>query len=137
MINPKKNNAFTLLEITIVIIVIGILASIALPRFLKTMELSRATEALAQLSAIRRAMDRCYLLSNTTYNSCANFTDLDLENPNTVPNAHFTYGLGTPGATNFTITATRNSLDGGDTASTITITENGTKTGTGSFSNIK
>jgi len=127
---------FTLLEIIIVIIIVGILASLALPRFLKTVEFSRASEALAQLSSIRRAMERCYLWTNT-YVLCNAFTALDIDDPATQTNAHFTYGLGVPTAAAFTITATRNAVNGGDGTATITINEAGTKTGTGPFAGIR
>ena len=132
----NKKNGFTLLEIIIVVIIIGILASLALPRFFKTVEFSRANEALAGLSAIRRAMERCYLFKNQ-YNSCTTFADLDVEDPGGLTNAHFSYAISAPTAANFTITATRLSLDGGTTTDTIKIGDTGTKVGTGNFSGIK
>ncbi len=131
-----KHGGFTLLEIVIVIIITGVLAGLAISRFFKTIEFSRANEALSQLSAIRRAMDRCYLI-NSNYSSCNNFSTLDVEDPASLSNVHFTYSLGTPGATTFTITATRNTFNGGDGSSIITINENGVKSGSGSFSNIQ
>jgi len=131
-----RQRGFTLLEIIIVIIIVGILASLALPRFLKTVEFSRANEALAQLSSIRRAMERCYLMTNT-FVPCNAFTALDVDDPGGQANAHFTYGLGTPTASAFTITATRNAVDGGDGTATININESGTKTGTGPFAGIR
>jgi len=132
-IAPK---GFTLLEIIIVIIIIGILASLALPRFLKTVEFSRASEALAQLSSIRRSMERCYLFGSTFGTNCDTFAELDVDNPTTQANAHFTYGI-VSAATAFTITATRNAVDGGNGVDTITINEAGTKTGTGAFAGIR
>jgi len=132
----NKKNGFTLLEIIIVIIIVGILASLALPRFLKTVEFSRANEGLAQLSSIRRAMERCYLFANTFGTNCDTFAELDVDDPGGQANAHFTYGIVTA-ATAFTITATRNAVDNGDGTSIITINDTGTKTGTGPFSGIR
>ncbi|MDZ4241217.1 MAG: prepilin-type N-terminal cleavage/methylation domain-containing protein, partial [Candidatus Omnitrophota bacterium] len=95
MKNPiGKTKGFTLLEIIIVIIIVGVLASLALPRFFSTVEYSRSTEALSSVSAIRQSMERCYLQRNGTYTGCVDFTVLDLNNPGLSPNAHFTYVLG-------------------------------------------
>ncbi len=44
---------FTLLELLMVVIIIAILASIALPQYLRVSERSRASEALTVLAAIR------------------------------------------------------------------------------------
>ncbi len=132
-----NRRGFTLLEIIIVVIIVGILASLALPRFFRTVEFSRANEALSNLSAVRRAMERCYLFKNTYGTECDSFSELDVEDPGTLTNTHFTYSLGSPTATLFTITATRNTLDGGVATDIITINQAGTKTGTGAFGGVK
>ena len=56
MKNGRKG--FTLLELLMVVIIIAILASIALPQYLRVAERSRATEALQMLSAIRQSQFR-------------------------------------------------------------------------------
>ncbi len=134
--NTRRHlKGFTLLEVLVVIVIIGILASLAMPRFFRTVEYSRATEALAQLSAVRSSMQRCYLLQNS-YTGCTAFTLLDVEDPGTLTGTHFTYALGT-GATTFLITATRNTVDGGSTAERVTINQDGTKTGSGLYTGIR
>ena len=52
----KNKSGFTLLEIIIVIIIIGILASLALPKFFKTVEYSRSMEALTNLGNVYHAV---------------------------------------------------------------------------------
>jgi prepilin-type N-terminal cleavage/methylation domain-containing protein len=134
-----NNQGFTLLEIIIVIIIIGVLASLAMPRFFSTVEYSRATEALASLQTTRSAIERCYIQTNA-YASCGTFADLDVADPATSPGAHFTYAIGTA-ATSFNVTATRNTRNGGAGGS-ITIRQDNTagtvtKSGTAPFSGIK
>ena len=70
---------FTLVELIIVVIIIGILASIAIPQFSKTMERSRIAEASAVLGALRGAQLR-YKLENTDYTTSYLKLDIDLPN---------------------------------------------------------
>lgn len=53
-----NKKAFTLLELLVVVLLIGILSAVALPRFNKVMEKSRAAEPLTHIPALRNAMDR-------------------------------------------------------------------------------
>ena len=136
--NLKNNKSgFTLLEVIIVIIIVGVLASLALPRFFKTVEYSRATEALQNLSAIRQSLQRCYLAKSNNYTNCdaANLADLDIDDPSTAVQSHFTYAIAA-GVSTFTITATRNNLDGGNDTDTITLNEAGARAGSGNYTGI-
>ena len=139
MKSKRNTQGFTLLEIIIVIIIVGVLASLALPRFFRTVEYSRSTEALTSLNAIRQSMERCYLQRNA-YTTCNAFANLDLEDPATSPNNHFDYAFTAATANSFTITATRNTSDGGAVTDTVVLTNNATtitRSGTGAFSGIQ
>ena len=63
----KRKKGFTLLEIIIVVIIVGVLASLALPRLFSTVEYSRSTEALAAIGSMRSAMD-CVVKKQTDSN---------------------------------------------------------------------
>ena len=63
--NIKTNKSgFTLLEIIIVVIIIGVLASLALPRFLNTVQNTYQSEGWQSISAVRGAMYRCNTIKN-------------------------------------------------------------------------
>ncbi|MBL7197860.1 MAG: prepilin-type N-terminal cleavage/methylation domain-containing protein [Candidatus Omnitrophica bacterium] len=70
-----RKKGFTLLELIIVIIVIGILASIALPRYLAVAERARMTEGKNILGILRGAQLR-YEAEHQTF--AGNFSDLDI-----------------------------------------------------------
>lgn len=107
--------AFTLVELIIVVIIIGILASIAIPQFNKTMERSRIAEASAVLGSLRGAQLR-YKLENTDYATDTTKIDIDLPMYEGVANSgkFFDYDLdgeqlGTPVTATAIAMATRKS----------------------------
>jgi len=135
----NKRSGFTLLEIIIVIIIVGVLASLALPRFFATVEFSRSTEALQNASVVRQSVERCYLGRSGTYVGCV-ISALDVENPSTTPGSHFAYIVTGQSATVYTIQATRGTINGGDGTSRIFVEQglNGvTRSGTGTFIGVR
>jgi prepilin-type N-terminal cleavage/methylation domain-containing protein len=72
----KQRQGFTLIELLVVVLIIGILASVALPQYFKTVEKSRAAEAISVLSSVAAAQDREYM-RNGAYESL--LTNLDVE----------------------------------------------------------
>lgn len=138
----RKNEGFTLLEVIIVVIIVGVLATTALPRLFRTVEFSRSTEAFAAMGAIRSSMERCVLkYGSGNYAFCDNFTtEIDV-NPGTEAGTHFSYSITSASKNGYTITATRNSLDGGNSVDTIRMVVNYgtgsiTKSGSGAFSKL-
>ena len=71
-----KNKAFTLIELLVVILIIGILAAIALPKYERAVKKSRAAEAKINLSALVRASDVACLADP---NTCGPIDTLDID----------------------------------------------------------
>ena len=122
--------------------IVGVLASLALPRLFRTVEFSRSGEALAAFSSIRSSMERCYLQNSGNYNNCTlgATPTLDLTDPGSSPNAHFTQGISGQTPTGYVITATRGTRDGGNAADFINMTQTAasvTKSGTTAFVGLK
>jgi prepilin-type N-terminal cleavage/methylation domain-containing protein len=69
----KNQGGFTLVELMIVVIIVGILAAVAIPMYQGATERAKASEAVAALGTIRGAM-RVYYAEHGTYVN-ANFTD--------------------------------------------------------------
>ena len=135
----KNKSGFTLLEIIIVVIIVGVLASLALPKFFSTVEFSRAQEGLAAMATIRGGLERYYVSKGNTY-LAASTGNIDTGNPLAgQPNAHFSVVITAAAATGYTITATRNTLDGGTGTHTIVLTQTTaviTRSGTTAFQGI-
>lgn len=79
MIWFRRRKGFTLLELMIVVIIIGILASLAIPRFIEATKKAKKAEGYSLLATIRSAQMRYYLENNNKYyNSGANIDKLDI-----------------------------------------------------------
>ena len=102
---------FTLTEVLIVVVILAILASLALPMFVKTIEKAKVGEAISNLSLIRTGQ-KIYFLEYGEFSPAIN--DLNIESPNDPTSRYFEYtaSSATDDLTdNFTATATRG---GGD-----------------------
>jgi len=95
---------FTLLELIVVIIIIGVLASLGLPQFFKTVEKGRMAEGTSLLGMLRSAQLRNYAEKSTFATSVANL-DVDYTTPK-----YFTLTLQNPvyAEANVIATAVRN-----------------------------
>lgn len=90
-ISMQINKGFTLLELIIVIIIIGILATVGFSTYTTQVESSRAAEARAQMGSMRKLAYEYYLKNG----SMDDIEDSDVEVDNTCrTTAYFRYQLG-------------------------------------------
>jgi len=72
----NKNDGFTLLELVVVIIILGILASIGFIQFMKSIEKARTAEARNILGTIRSAQES-YRLEHGSYAAESSFIEVN------------------------------------------------------------
>ena len=119
-----KRRGFTLVELAVVVVIIGVLAAFAVPRFLASVERSKAAEAFNYLSSVQAAQER-YHARQGTY--AADLADLDIKL--TSPK-YFTVGTVTAGSTtsledSWQLSLTRSGASAGYGEYTVTFSEQG------------
>ena len=102
----RNRKGFTLVELAVVIVIIGVLAAFGVPRFLKSVERSKAAEAFQYLSAVRAAQER-YVAREGVYTSDIGTLDITQSSPK-----YFTVGTmsvdnSTPGSPTWVLSLSR------------------------------
>lgn len=120
----RNQKGFTLVELAVVIIVIGVLAAFAVPRFRDSVERSKASESFNYLSAVRAAQERSAARQGT-YASDLTKLDIQMSEPK-----YFTVGVVEAGSSgdledSWSLTLTRAGASAGYGDYTVTFTEDG------------
>ena len=115
---------FTLVELAVVIVIIGVLAAFGVPRFLQSVERSKASEAFQYLAAVRSAQER-YVSKEGVYAGTTGSLDITQ-----TPPKYFTVGTITAtnpggGTPTWTLTLTRISATSSYGGYTVVFTQDG------------
>lgn len=96
----NKNRGFTLIEVMIVVVIVGILASVALPAYNDYVIRGKLAEAFGELSSLRAKLEQHFLDTRTYEGACVATSVAPL------PTAkYFTFNCALAPAT-YTVTAT-------------------------------
>lgn len=124
IVSNKKG--FTLLEIIVVMIIVGVLAAIALPNLFANVERQRAQEALNTIGLVNNGIMTCVQANLGSPTNCSTLNSVGVTLP---PKARFSYtiadlsgNLSADGATDtlaWTIRACRTTFDNGTVCTSI------------------
>ena len=103
-----KNKGFTLIEVMIVVVIMGIVASVAYPSYVNQIYKSRRADGQMALLSAAQDLERCKTRS-FTYQNC-NVIDSDSESPE----GYYALSIDNVTATSFELTATPQEEQAGD-----------------------
>jgi type IV pilus assembly protein PilE len=98
----RHGRGFTLIELMIVVVVVAILATVAMPAFMDQVRKSRRADAITSLNKIAQAQER-WRANNATYGSSLASTGLNVANPSS---GYYTLSVTGATATAYSATAT-------------------------------
>ncbi|MDP7061580.1 MAG: prepilin-type cleavage/methylation domain-containing protein [Planctomycetota bacterium] len=118
-----KKSAFSLVELTIIVVTLGVLATFAVPRFMTLAEKTKASEAFTYLTQIENAQGR-YNAEHGKYAKKTKELDVKLDKPEF-------FDVTSPSSsdwdTNWEMTLTRNGASSGYARYTVVFDQDGYK----------
>jgi len=131
----SKSAGVTLIELIVVVTIVALLASVAIPSYRQYVLRTHRTEGMSALMQLAAAQEKFYLQSNTyaVDNLLDDAPPTGLGLSATTANGYYTIAIGAADAAGYTATATAAGSQAADThCATFTINQAGTKTATSS-----
>ncbi len=125
-----RSRGFSLIEVLVTCVIVGILAAIALPSYQKQIQKTRRSDAKSALVGAAGQMER-YFTERSTYATATLGTGGVYAA--TTENGYYTLSLANLSATSYTLRAAPAGAQAGDHCGTMTYTEQGMKGVTGSL----
>lgn len=120
----KNIKGFTLIELTVILVVIGVLAAFAVPRYRDSAERAKAREAFNYLATVRASQER-FLARQHTYAGALESLDISIGAPKYFRVGKITSGGSGSLENSWSLTLTRQGSSAGYGAYTVTFTEQG------------
>lgn len=102
-----SKKGFTLVELLMVVIIIGVLVTIAIPNYTRAVERSKGSKAKGTLDAIRKAELAYRALTDSYTLTRTDLTEVDLPETNIAADNDWGYGITTATSSLLLVTATR------------------------------
>ncbi|MEX0731362.1 MAG: type IV pilin protein [Aquisalimonadaceae bacterium] len=120
MNDTMRQRGFTLMEVMIVVVIIGVLAAIAYPGYQRQVEQSRRTDAHTVLTRAAQRLERCYT-ATTSYQNCITGNKVASDN------GLYAVNVDTPTPNAFALTAVRIAASAHDTCNNLTLNHLGVR----------
>lgn len=132
---PPRHSGFTLIEVMIAVVIVGILASIAYPSYIGSITKSKRRAAAACLSSYATHMERFYT-SNLRYDKDIAGADVTLPALECATNSEYTFSITAVTRTTYSLSATPKSGSAQAQRDTkcgsLSVNQAGTRTASGS-----
>ncbi|MHB8482957.1 MAG: type IV pilin protein [Nitrospiria bacterium] len=129
----KQNDGFTVLEIMVVVIILGILANFAIYFYQNNEYKTRRVEATSALTSAAQKLERFHTVNNTYVGAMFGSGDGSIyPDVFTTPNGYYTLSFRAQGASNYTLQATPREGQTNDPCGALTLNDQGQRGITGS-----
>jgi len=126
-----RSRGFTLLEVVITCAIVAILAAIAYPSYINSVQKSRRSEATAALLGVASQLERFSTEHGGSYALATLGTGLNAVYADHTENSYYNLSLANKTATTYTVQAAPTGAQAADPCGTLTYTESGIKNVTG------